>query len=112
MDQRNRYLFRGFRRQYVAADLEEGKGEGGANNVAAWISNTLSESGYGGSDGRKEVGKVGEEEAPGGNKRELDEGKRNRLGENVEDGFGRSVGKGRAHVPNDAKDLMYVSKFF
>lgn len=87
----------------MTSNLEKSQGEGGCNDVAAWVSNTLSKSGHGGPERRDEVGKVGEEETPGANKCKLDQGKCDRLRIYVEDGFGGSVCEGGAHVPNDAK---------
>lgn len=87
----------------MTSDLEKSQGEGGGNYVAAWVSNTLPKSRYGGPERRDKVGKKGEKEAPGGNKSELYQGKRNGLWIYVEDGFRGGVCQGRAYVPDDAE---------
>ena len=71
MDEGDGDFFRRGGREDVTADLKESEGEGGRYDVSSWVADAVFECRDGGSDGREDVGEIGEEDAPGGNEGEL-----------------------------------------
>lgn len=57
---------------------------------------------------RDKTAEEGEGDAPGRDAGELDDGEGNRLGESIENGFGRCVCKCGAHVPHKAENLDFL----
>ncbi len=95
----------------VAADLEKREGQGGGYDVSTWVTNAVFERWNGVLQRRKEMGEIGEEYAPGGDKGELDESEGDRFRKDIEDGFGGSIGQGGAHVPDETEDLFRSDLF-
>ena len=89
----------------VASDLEEGKREGGCDDIAGGAPYAVLEGGDGTFEGWEDIGEKGEEDAPGGDKDELDEGEGDGFRKGGEDGFRGGVGQGGRGVPDEAENL-------
>ena len=94
----------------MATDLKEGEGESGFDNITSGGTDPVFESGNGNAEGGEDMGEVREEDTPGGDESELDEGESNGFGESIENGFGGGVGEGGTEVPDKAEKLRCGSQ--
>ena len=95
----------GGRGEDVASDLKECEREGGCDDVAGGTPDAIFEGGNGAFEGWENSGEEGEEDTPGGDEDELDEGEGYGFREGGEDRFRRGVGQGGGSVPDEAKHL-------
>lgn len=72
----------------MAANLKQGEREGGGYDISRGATDSIAEGGNGSFQGRKEFGEERKEDAPGGDKYELNEGEGDGFGEDSKNRFG------------------------
>ena len=83
----------------MAADLEEGQRGSGQDDLAAGVTQPALEAGDGAAHHGKGPGDERQQDAPGGDEAELDDGQRDGLGKRIEDTLGRGVGESARQIP-------------
>ena len=88
--------------QQMAQELEDGERQGSGQDLPRRLPQPIFQRRYLSLDRGKDRGERCEDEAPGGDGGELNDGQGSRLGERIEDRLGRGIRKGRRQVPGDA----------